>query len=103
MADEPSAEPPSRGALTPASVPHTGALEPLALCDPPAQRLSGSSQVAEEPVEISDQALEQGLAIWLHGRVRPLTTYGEEMVRDFRRAVAAVIRLELQRRLEEVT
>jgi hypothetical protein len=29
---------------------------------------------SEEPVEISDQALEAGLALWLHGRVRPLAT-----------------------------
>jgi hypothetical protein len=56
---------------------------------------------SEEPVEISDQALEAGLALWLHGRVRPLATYGEEMVHDFRCAVATVIRLELQRRQEE--
>jgi hypothetical protein len=39
--------------------------------------------------------IEHGLAVWLHGRVRPLATYGEEMVRDFRRAVATVIRIEL--------
>ena len=49
----------------------------------------------DEPVAISDQALEHGLAIWLHGRVRPLTTYSDEMVHDFRRAVATVIRTEL--------
>jgi hypothetical protein len=48
-----------------------------------------------EPVAISDRALEHELAVWLHGRVRPLATYGEERVRDFRRAVATVIRIEL--------
>jgi hypothetical protein len=38
------------------------------------------------------------LAVWLHGRVRPLTTFGEEMVHDFRRAVATIIRIEPARR-----
>jgi hypothetical protein len=42
--------------------------------------------------------IEHGLAIWLHGRVRPLATYGEEMVRDFRRAAAIVIKIELTQR-----